>query len=207
MTYSPTRPRRDSLGTSTSFRSSSRAASGALGGGAGPARPPVEAILADLYGEQKLLRDGVIPPALVFSDPSFLGPCHGLVPSRAICSSLPSTWRADRTAAGASSTRIPRRRPASATRWPTAWCTPMSPATSSRPARPCAWRRSFSSCRPSLARRANRVDPTIALLTPGPRHNDYFSHAYLARYLGFCWSRAETCASPATACSSRRSTA
>jgi uncharacterized alpha-E superfamily protein len=33
-------------------------------------------------------------------------------------------------------------------------------------------------------RRANRADPAIALLTPGPRHNDFFSHAYLARYLG-----------------------
>ncbi len=32
--------------------------------------------------------------------------------------------------------------------------------------------------------RANRPDPSIALLTPGPRHNDFFSHAYLARYLG-----------------------
>ena len=31
-------------------------------------------------------------------------------------------------------------------------------------------------------RRARR--PAIALLTPGPRHNDFFSHAYLARYLG-----------------------
>ena len=42
----------------------------------------------------------------------------------------------------------------------------------------------FQQLQMSLARRANRADPTIALLTPGPRHNDYFSHAYLARYLG-----------------------
>ncbi len=30
-----------------------------------------------------------------------------------------------------------------------------------------------------------RDDPLITLLTPGPRHEDYFSHAYLSRYLGF----------------------
>ncbi len=30
-----------------------------------------------------------------------------------------------------------------------------------------------------------RRDPRIALLTPGPHHDDYFSHAYLARYLGY----------------------
>jgi uncharacterized alpha-E superfamily protein len=42
----------------------------------------------------------------------------------------------------------------------------------------------FQRLRASLARRADRVDPAIALLTPGPRHNDFFSHAYLARYLG-----------------------
>ena len=42
----------------------------------------------------------------------------------------------------------------------------------------------FQQLQASLARRANRADPTIALLTPGPRHNDFFSHAYLARYLG-----------------------
>ena len=42
----------------------------------------------------------------------------------------------------------------------------------------------FQQLQGALARRANRADPAIALLTPGPRHNDFFSHAYLARYLG-----------------------
>jgi uncharacterized circularly permuted ATP-grasp superfamily protein len=42
----------------------------------------------------------------------------------------------------------------------------------------------FQRLQANLARRADRPDPTIALLTPGPRHNDFFSHAYLARYLG-----------------------
>ena len=35
-------------------------------------------ILADLYGPQQLLRGGHIPPALVFANPAFWRPCHGL---------------------------------------------------------------------------------------------------------------------------------
>jgi uncharacterized circularly permuted ATP-grasp superfamily protein len=38
-------------------------------------------ILADLYGSQKLLRGGQIPPALVFANPGFLRPCHGVIVS------------------------------------------------------------------------------------------------------------------------------
>jgi len=41
----------------------------------------LNAILADTYGDQQLLRDGLIPPALIFSDPAFLGPCHGIKPA------------------------------------------------------------------------------------------------------------------------------
>jgi len=36
-----------------------------------------------------------------------------------------------------------------------------------------------------LERQSGRTEPNIALLTPGPDHPDYFSHAYLSRYLGF----------------------
>ena len=48
----------------------------------------------------------------------------------------------------------------------------------------CGWRRSSSSCRPRWRAAPIASIPTIALLTPGPRHSDFFSHAYLARYLG-----------------------
>ncbi len=33
-------------------------------------------LLNDIYGPQKLLRDGFIPPALVFANPEFLRPCR-----------------------------------------------------------------------------------------------------------------------------------
>src|SRR5262249_23460920 len=41
-----------------------------------------EGVLADLYGPQQLLASGAIPHQLVFSDPSFLRPCHGVRPPR-----------------------------------------------------------------------------------------------------------------------------
>ena len=40
----------------------------------------LNAILADLYGSHRLVRDGHIPPELVFANPGFLRPCHGIVP-------------------------------------------------------------------------------------------------------------------------------
>ena len=38
----------------------------------------LDLILTDLYGPQRLLRDGLLPPALVFANPAFLRPCHGI---------------------------------------------------------------------------------------------------------------------------------
>src|SRR5579863_2821176 len=38
----------------------------------------LNSILADLYGPQKLLHGGLIPPALVFANPGFWRPCHGV---------------------------------------------------------------------------------------------------------------------------------
>jgi uncharacterized circularly permuted ATP-grasp superfamily protein len=37
-----------------------------------------DALLADLYGPQKLLADGVVPAELPFGHPNFLWPCHGI---------------------------------------------------------------------------------------------------------------------------------
>src|SRR5271166_3226349 len=40
----------------------------------------LDALLADLYGPQRLLADGLVPPELPFGHPNFLWPCHGLEP-------------------------------------------------------------------------------------------------------------------------------
>jgi uncharacterized alpha-E superfamily protein len=43
----------------------------------------------------------------------------------------------------------------------------------------------FHEMQKALSAHAGRDNARIALLTPGPHHTDYFSHAYLARYLGY----------------------
>ncbi|HEX4023267.1 MAG TPA: circularly permuted type 2 ATP-grasp protein [Steroidobacteraceae bacterium] len=37
-------------------------------------------LLADLYGPQRLLAEGLVPPQIPFGHPNFLWPCHGVVP-------------------------------------------------------------------------------------------------------------------------------
>jgi len=40
----------------------------------------LDAMLADIYGPQRLLSEGLVPPELVFGHPNFLWPCQGIVP-------------------------------------------------------------------------------------------------------------------------------
>ena len=143
-----------------------------------------EAILADLYGPQHLLTSGAIPHQLVFSDPSFLRPCQGLKPpggfiqffATDIARAPDGRWRVidthTETPAGIGYALANRMVHTNVAGDIFSACKAMRLAPF------------FQQLQTSLARRANRADPTIALLTPGPRHNDYFSHAYLARYLG-----------------------
>lgn len=143
-----------------------------------------ETILADLYGPQNLLASGAIPHQLVFSDPSFLRACHGLKPpggflqffATDIARGPDGSWRVidthTETPAGIGYALANRMVHTNVAGDIFAACKALRLAPF------------FQQSQTSLARRANRADPTIALLTPGPRHNDYFSHAYLARYLG-----------------------
>ncbi len=144
----------------------------------------LEAILADIYGPRDLMRRGVIPPKLVFADPSYLRACHGIEPAGAriqffaadLARGPDGTWRIvdthTETPAGiayalANRTII------------THVCGDIFNA--SRAIRLAHY---FERMQEALAQRISRPDPSIALLTPGPHHNDFFSHAYLARYLG-----------------------
>jgi uncharacterized circularly permuted ATP-grasp superfamily protein/uncharacterized alpha-E superfamily protein len=143
-----------------------------------------EAILADLYGPQTLLASGAIPHQLVFSDSSYLRPCQNLRPKSGFLQFFATDlargpdgrWRVidthTETPAGvgyALANRMVHTNVAG------------DIFAASKALRLAPF---FQQLQSSLARRADRADPAIALLTPGPRHNDFFSHAYLARYLG-----------------------
>src|SRR5581483_7137568 len=45
-------------------------------------------VLADMYGPQQLLRDGLLPPALLQANPGFLRCCHGIRAPRDIYLSM-----------------------------------------------------------------------------------------------------------------------
>jgi uncharacterized circularly permuted ATP-grasp superfamily protein/uncharacterized alpha-E superfamily protein len=145
----------------------------------------MNAILADAYGEQKLLREGLVPPALIFSDPAFLIPCHGIRPAAGylqfyavdLARESDGSWRVidnhTETPAGvgyALANRVVHTQVAGDL-FEACNCLRLAPF--------------FQRVQDSLTMLTGRRDPRIALLTPGPHHDDYFSHAYLARYLGY----------------------
>jgi len=141
-------------------------------------------ILADIYGDQKLMRAGLIPPLLVHADPSFLPPCQGITPRNGhlqffaadLARGADGQWRVidnhAETIAGLGFILANRMVHAHFASDLLNDCGAMRLAPY------------FKQLQAGLKARTGRPDPQIALLTPGPRHEDYFSHAYLARYLG-----------------------
>jgi uncharacterized circularly permuted ATP-grasp superfamily protein/uncharacterized alpha-E superfamily protein len=144
-------------------------------------------ILADLYGEQRLLHDRRLPPSLLFSNPAFLRPCHGIerkgtpplfLHAVDLARSPDGRWwvLADRTQAPSGAGYALVNRLALSRSFPDEF-------------RDCRVQRLagfFQSVRDGLRAMApaNRDRPTVVLLTPGAYNEAYFEHAYLARYLG-----------------------
>jgi uncharacterized circularly permuted ATP-grasp superfamily protein/uncharacterized alpha-E superfamily protein len=148
----------------------------------------LEHVLADLYGPQELVREGLLPPEVIFDNPGFLRPCHGLrIPANRYLhlyaadigrSADGQFWViADRAQAPSGAGYALENRIVLARTLPDVF-------------RDCQVQRLalfFRSVRETLSQLAphNRDNPRIVLLTPGPSHDTYFEHAYLARYLGF----------------------
>lgn len=148
----------------------------------------LEAILADVYGPQKLLAQGLLPAELIFANPCFLRPCHGMRlpgqrhlllaafdvgrdPQGNICV-LGDRTQGPSGAGYALENRIVLGR--------------MLPEVfrACNVERLALFFRTFRDTLRSLAPH-NRDNPRTVLLTPGPHNETYFEHAYLARYLGF----------------------
>ena len=147
----------------------------------------LNAILADLYGDQKLLRDG-LPPELVFPNPSFLRPCcHFRVPGDVylhvyaadLARSPDGSWWviADRTQAPSGAGYALENRLVSARVLPDVFRT-------AHVHRLATFFQTYKETLRSLAPGRNE-NPRIVVLTPGPYNETYFEHAFLARYLGF----------------------
>lgn len=148
----------------------------------------LNAILADLYGPQKLLRDGLLPPELVFPNPAFLRPCCR-VPAPGgvylhlyaadLARSADGQWWviADRTQAPSGAGYALENRLVSARVMPDIF----------RSAHIQRLATFFHKYREGLRALApnHKENPRIVLLTPGPYNETYFEHALLARYLGY----------------------
>jgi uncharacterized circularly permuted ATP-grasp superfamily protein/uncharacterized alpha-E superfamily protein len=144
-------------------------------------------ILADCYGQQDLIRSRWLSPALVFGQPDFLRPCHGVrVPgdrflhfyAADLARSPDGRWWvvSDRsqipTGAGY----------ALANRLVTSRILP-EPFRENNVQRLAGFFREVQNTLTQLSPR--RENARIVLLTPGPHNETYFEQAYLARYLGY----------------------
>jgi uncharacterized circularly permuted ATP-grasp superfamily protein/uncharacterized alpha-E superfamily protein len=148
----------------------------------------LNATLADFYGPQRLLRDGMFPPELVFRHPGFLRPCANVpVPggvylhnySADLARSPDGRWWviADRTQAPSGAGYALENRLVSQRVMPDVF----------RAMQVHRLADYFQVNREMLRSLVahHRDNPRIVLLTPGPYNETYFEHALLARYLGY----------------------
>lgn len=148
----------------------------------------LNAVLNDLHGPQTLLSEGLLPPALVFGQRSFLWPVHGIVPPGGVsmhvyaadlARSPDGRWwvLADRTRGPSGAGYALQNRITLGRAFPDALgelqVEPLAPF--------------FSALQDSLYRLSpsHGETPLAVLLTPGPLNETYFEHSFLARFLGF----------------------
>ncbi len=142
----------------------------------------------DLYGEQRLLKEGIIPSEIIFAHPGFLRQCHGMQQPgvRQLIFHAADMVRGadgqfvvigDRTQAPSGTGYVLENRTAVSRVIPTLF-------HNSNVRRLSGF---FHALRNTLADLAShKTDtPRIVVLTPGAYSSTYFEHAYLANYLGF----------------------
>jgi uncharacterized circularly permuted ATP-grasp superfamily protein/uncharacterized alpha-E superfamily protein len=151
----------------------------------------LNALLGDLYGGQTLLRDGTLPPALIYGHNGYLWPCRGIqqpgdtwlhLYAADLARSPDGRWWviADRTQAPSGTGYALENRLIVSRVFPEQF----------RDMSVQHLAAFFHSLQASLAHWAPHAGsghetPLIVLLTPGPYNETYFEHAYLARYLGY----------------------
>lgn len=146
----------------------------------------LEHIAADIYGPNRLVAEGFLPPSLVASNPEFLRPMVGVMPADGhflhFCSfeigrGPDGNWwvLSDRTEAPSGAGFALENRVAT------------TRAFSDLYAETHVHRLAgfFGAFRDELQSRKKQPDDRIAVLTPGVANETYFEHAYIARYLGF----------------------
>ncbi len=148
----------------------------------------LDLILRDLYSERKLLKRGIIPPELIFDHPGFLRPLDGVaLPDQsqlfnygvdlARDTSGAMTVLGDHTQAPSGAGYALENRVVLSRVFPSLY----------RDAQVHHVSPYFRALRVGLEKLADgrSDDPRIVVLSPGPRSETAFEHAYLASYLGY----------------------
>ncbi len=148
----------------------------------------LNALIADLYGPQQLLREGLIPSRLIHGHSGFLRPAHNAKPPGGVhlhmygadlARSADGRWwvMADRTQAVSGAGYALENRLIVSRTFPQLY----------KDLRVQHLARFFATMRDSLLHFAPKGDgaPLVVLLTPGPYNETYFEHTLLSRYLGF----------------------
>jgi uncharacterized circularly permuted ATP-grasp superfamily protein/uncharacterized alpha-E superfamily protein len=146
----------------------------------------LDALLADIYGPQRLLSEGLVPPELVFGHPNYLWPCQGIAPrggnwlhvyAADLARAPDGRWwlLADRTQGPSGAGYALENREIVEQVLPEA----IRQLEVRRISRVC------SELREQLLSHGDEGEnPLAVILTPGPFNETYFEHAYLSRQLG-----------------------
>ncbi|ROM88565.1 molybdopterin oxidoreductase [Pseudomonas brassicacearum] len=148
----------------------------------------LNAVLADLYGPQRLISEGLLPAELVFGHNNFLWPCQGITPPDGsflhlyavdLARTPDGRWwvTADRTQAPSGAGYALENRMIVSRAFPELY----------RDLRVRHLSGFFRTLQETLARQApsDGESPLVVLLTPGRFNESYFEHLYLARQLGY----------------------
>ncbi|CAN5870489.1 circularly permuted type 2 ATP-grasp protein [soil metagenome] len=148
----------------------------------------IRKVVNDIYGERHLLKEGWIPPGLIFANPGFLRAAHGIKPAGGsflfhhgvdLARRADGKWvvLADRTQAPSGKGYTLENRILLTSLFPEEF----------RDMRVQRLARFFQIEKDELRALApqNKNDPTVVLLSPGPMNETYFEQSYKARYLGF----------------------
>ena len=146
----------------------------------------MESLLKDIYGEARMVRQGVLPAAAITGSPDFIRAARGAPTpggrylqfyAADLGRGPDGRWwvLSDRTQAPSGAGYELENRLVLSRAYPNLYN-----AMNVRRLAPF-----FDDLRKGLAACAERHDPRICLLTPGPYSESYFEQAHLARYLGF----------------------
>ncbi|MGX1088925.1 circularly permuted type 2 ATP-grasp protein [Pseudomonas sp. AP3_22 TE3818] len=148
----------------------------------------LNAVLADLYGPQRLIAEGLLPAELVFGHNNFLWPCQGISPPDGaflhlyavdLARTPDGRWwvTADRTQAPSGAGYALENRTIVSRAFPELY----------RDMNVQHLAGFFRTLQETLVRQApsDGDAPLVVLLTPGRFNESYFEHLYLARQLGY----------------------